>query len=125
MRAQSRCNATTKAGSPCGAPAVERGLCFFHAHPDRLSELGRQGGRANRRRENQEIPYVAVKNVGDVTTLLSETISQVRSGALDPRTSNAIGYLAAVLLKALQQGHLEARLQALEAVHEARNKKKG
>jgi hypothetical protein len=25
-------------------PAVQRGLCFFHANPDKLSELGRQGG---------------------------------------------------------------------------------
>jgi len=60
-----------------------------------------------------------------VTSLLSETINLVRSGALDPRTSNAVGYLAAVMLKALQQGDIEARLQALEAVHQARNKRKG
>jgi hypothetical protein len=60
-----------------------------------------------------------------VTALLSETINLVRSGRLDPRTSNAVGYLAAVMLKALQQGDIEARLQALEAVHQARNKRKG
>jgi hypothetical protein len=57
--------------------------------------------------------------------LLSETINQVRSGAIDPRTSNAVGYLAAVMLKALQQGEIEARLQALEALHKAKNNRKG
>lgn len=118
--------ATTKAGTPCGAPAVERGLCFFHAHPDRLKELGRLGGRANGRpRDNQEVPPIELRNVNDVTVLLAQTINQVRSGALDARTSNAVGYLAAVMLKAFQQGDLEARLQALEAVHKARNKQKG
>ena len=34
----------TKADDPCPAAAVERGLCFFHAHPEKLSELGRQDG---------------------------------------------------------------------------------
>jgi hypothetical protein len=33
---------------PCRAPAVERELCFFHAHPEKTAELGREGGRKNR-----------------------------------------------------------------------------
>ncbi len=45
---QAWCRARTKAGHPCQAPAVER-LCFFHAHPGKLAELGRQGGRKNGR----------------------------------------------------------------------------
>lgn len=54
--------------------------------------------------------------MNDVTGLLAQTINQVRSGGLVPRTGNAMGYLAGVLLKALQQGDIEARLQALEAI---------
>lgn len=120
-RQPSQCTATTKAGSPCKAPAVERGLCYFHAHPDRLRELGRQGGKANRRfPKDPDLPEVQLRSVNDVTALLAQTINQVRSGGLDPRTGNAVGYLAAVMLKALQQGDIEARLQALEAVHKTR-----
>jgi hypothetical protein len=30
------------------SPAVETALCFFHAHPEKLAEFGRQGGQKNR-----------------------------------------------------------------------------
>ena len=40
-----RCKAKTKSGKPCRAAATEGGLCFFHANPDKASELGRIGGR--------------------------------------------------------------------------------
>ena len=38
----------------------------------------------------------------------------VRKGQLDPRVSNAIGYLAGILLRALEQGPTEERLARLE-----------
>jgi amino acid transporter len=43
-----RCRAKTKSGKPCQAAATEGGLCFFHANPNKASELGRIGGRSNR-----------------------------------------------------------------------------
>src|SRR5580692_5249894 len=49
QRTREQCKARTKAGGPCQAPALEGGLCFCHAHPERLAELGRQGGQKNRR----------------------------------------------------------------------------
>jgi hypothetical protein len=57
-----------------------------------------------------------MRSVDDVTTLLAETINRVRGGRVDPRVANTVGYLAMALLKALQQGAIESRLQALEAV---------
>ena len=51
---------------------------------------------------------------GDVRDLLAETIQQVRTGAIDTRTANAVGYLASVLLRAVEGHDLEARLEALE-----------
>jgi hypothetical protein len=42
-------------------------------------------------------------------------INRLRRGQLDPRVANAMGYLASVLLKALDQ-RLEERLAHLEAV---------
>jgi len=56
-----------------------------------------------------------LNNVHDVSLLLGQSINQVRRGQLAPRVATAIGYLAGILLSALQQGPLEERLQRLEA----------
>jgi hypothetical protein len=47
--------------------------------------------------------------------LLADSINRLRRGQLDPRVANSMGYLASVLLKALDQ-RLEDRLAHLEAV---------
>jgi hypothetical protein len=107
----------TKAGGPCQAPALEGGLCFFHAHPEKLAALGRQGGQKNRRGkfEERDLPDRSLKNIGEVSELLEETINRVRQGPFDLRAANSIGFLAGILLKALDQ-RLEDRLAHLEAV---------
>ena len=89
---QERCKARTKAGGPCHAPAVEAGLCFCHAHPERLAELGRQGGQKNGRRslDERSIPDRPLKSMGDVGELLEETINRVRQGPFDIRAANAM-----------------------------------
>jgi hypothetical protein len=117
-RAQAHCEADTKAGHRCKAPVVEKGLCYFHAHPERLVELGRQGGRRNRRpRFNlEELATRSLKNVREVADLLEETINSVRQGKIDLRASNAIGFLSGILLKALEKGPVEERLNHLEAI---------
>ena len=46
--------------------------------------------------------------------LLSDTISQVRRGDIDPRVANAVGYLSGIALKAREQGELNDRLSRLE-----------
>ena len=117
QRSRKQCKAQTKAGGPCQAPAAERGLCFFHAHPERLAALGQQGGRQNRRWKVDEgdRPHSSLRNVDNVRDLLEETINRVRQGPFDLRAANAIGFLAGILLKALDQ-RLEKRLAHLEAV---------
>ena len=118
QRSQERCKARTKAGGPCQAPATEGGLCFCHAHPEKLAELGRQGGRKNRRWKPDEgnLPHRPLQSVGQVSELLEETINRVRQGPFDLRAANAIGFLAGILLKAIDSGRLEDRLAHLEAV---------
>ena len=51
-----------------------------------------------------------------MAVLLAATINQVRRGDLDPKVANTVGYLAGMLLKALDAGALEDRLLALERV---------
>ena len=45
---------------------------------------------------------------------LAESINAVRKGELDPRVANAVGYLAGIQLRALEQGPTEQRIAALE-----------
>jgi hypothetical protein len=67
-----------------------------------------------------DAPDVKVADCRDVVRLISETINQVRKGQLDPRVANAVGYLANVLIKAVDQGELEGRLAELESLVKAR-----
>jgi hypothetical protein len=87
QRSREHCKAQTKAGGPCQAPALEGGLCFCHAHPERLAELGRQGGQKNRRwKADQLLPQRPLKNIAEVSELLEETINRVRQGPFDFQT---------------------------------------
>lgn len=98
---------------------MEGGLCYFHANPDKASELGKRGGRAKGPKDTPSVfEYVArpLKSVDDVTKLLADTINDLRSGAIDSRLANTVGFLAGGMLKALQQGDMEGRLRAMEAV---------
>jgi hypothetical protein len=62
-----------------------------------------------------ETPDNPLGNTNDVSALLGESINQVRRGQLDPRVANALGYLTSVLLRALEQGSIEDRLNKIEA----------
>jgi hypothetical protein len=100
QRSRRRCQARTKAGAVCKAPAVERGLCFFHANPEKLAELGRQGGQKNRRWQDNpaELPLMPLKSIDDLIGLLEETINRIRRGPFDLRAANSIRFLAGIHL---------------------------
>jgi len=64
-RGGKHCKGRTKAGGACHAPVVEAGLCFFHANPEKLAELGRQGGQKNRRwpLDVGSLPHRSLKSI--------------------------------------------------------------
>jgi hypothetical protein len=113
-----RCQGVTKNDTPCTAWATEGGLCYFHANPDKASELGHRGGKGKRTADGLDlVGYVRpLRNADDVTKLLADTINNLCSGAMDTRIANTVGYLATAMLKAIQQADLEGRLRAVEAV---------
>jgi len=64
---------------------------------------------------SSDTPEQTLRSLKEVSSLLSESINQVRRGEIDPRIANAVGYLSAILLKALEQGEVEERLSKVEA----------
>jgi len=109
---QSHCRANARHGSI---------YCFFH-DPDSAAERDaarKNGGRERSRRAAVlpgDTPDKPLESAVDVTRLLAETINQVRRGEVDPRVSNAVGYLASILLKAKERDELEQRVRRLESV---------
>jgi hypothetical protein len=112
-----RCSAKNKSGKRCGAWAVTGATqCALHSDPERAAEMGsKHGRRLTFPPPTDALTHRPLKSIGEVSELLEETINRVRQGPFDLRAANSIGFLAGILLKALDQ-RLEERLKHLEAV---------
>ena len=115
------CRAKTKLGKRCKAAATERGLCAFHADPQRAAHLGQLGGRKNRRYpltvgvESLRVP----ETPKEVKNLLAEAMAGIYAGQLEPKVGSVMAYLGTSLLKAFEVIDLEERIGALEQAHKA------
>lgn len=114
-RKDHRCKGTTKAGKPCRAAATEGGLCYFHANPDKASELGRIGGRKNRHAAaDGNDPLPALETARDVKQFAARVMEEVYSEKLHPRIGSSLGPLISLQLRAIESTDLERRLAELE-----------
>jgi hypothetical protein len=115
-----KCKGAKPDGSCCTVAALPGSdFCFFHdpARAGERQEAQALGGRRHCMKTlNADAPDVKVEDCQDVRLLIAETINQVRKGAIDPRVANAVGYLANVFIKAVEQGDLESRLKEIEAI---------
>jgi len=115
-----RCAHAHPSGKSCGGFAVAGSrFCFAHdptqaAKRDAARRRGGQAGRVVTLAESS----IPVRSLGDVLALVEATINDVRAGRVDVRVANAVGYLANVAMKAIEQSDLEAHLEALESVLE-------
>lgn len=116
-----KCTYTKPDGSVCRANAAAGGaFCTFHDPENAAMQAAAkvEGGRARSRPRAvlpEGHPEMTVASARDVGRLLSDTINQVRTGKIDPRIANTVGYLASVLLRSVEVGELEERLASLEA----------
>jgi hypothetical protein len=120
METKKLCKANKSDGSRCEVAALtDSEFCFFH-DPSRAADRKAAqslGGHGNRIRTlDPGVPDVRIQNSEDTVSLLSETINQVRKGVIDPRVANAVGYLANIALRAVDQNELEARIRKLESL---------
>ena len=122
-----RCQQTKASGGRCAAYTLADSVfCFFHdpATAAARAAARRAGGQKHRAAVLPATsPDRPLGTVDDVVALLGETINHVRRGALDPKVGTAVGYLAGLLLKALEQGDLAARLAVVEAAVETRSRR--
>lgn len=110
----SRCQSLTKKGKPCRAAATEGGLCFFHANPKKAAELGRIGGRKNRRFRVTSDPLPDLDNVTAVRDVAERLIADVYAGKLNPRTASSLAPLLHLQLRAIEKTDFEKRLAKTE-----------
>jgi hypothetical protein len=81
-----RYKATAKSGRPCRAAATVGGLCFFHANPNKASELGRIGGRSNRHAAGENTdPLPTLDNALAVRDTVARLIADVYAGKIHPQ----------------------------------------
>ena len=121
-----RCQGKTKANSPCGMPPIQGGKFCFNHDPGRTAERERarlQGGAARgvqlRRRAAPGDPapvpaWWSLGSLGDAARGLAHVARETLSGRLDARTANATTGALSVLIGALREAELEARITALE-----------
>jgi len=78
-----RCTAQTKNGKPCGAAPTPTGLCFFHGNPNKASELGRIGGKRNRRpKEEHARPVLKLNGAASASDRLDSLYHKALSEKL-------------------------------------------
>ena len=110
-----RCEAKNKRGEPCRAAATETGYCYFHSKPDIASELGRRGGRMNRRAAmtgDRSLPMLA--GASGIRAAIEQTIDDLYKGTLSPRAAAALASLFSTLVRTLGPAELEEELKVLK-----------
>jgi hypothetical protein len=100
---ESRCKAVAKSGKPCRAAATAGGLCFFHANPNKASELGRIGGKSNRHATTGGAdPLPKLENAVAVSNALGQLFADVQAGKTSPKVATTLAQLLSLQLRAFE-----------------------
>jgi hypothetical protein len=90
-------------------------LCYFHANPNKASELGRIGGQSNRHVAGETAdPLPNLNNATAVRDTVARLIADVYAGKLHPRTAAGLAPLMHLQLRAIQITTLEERMARME-----------
>lgn len=118
------CKANTVAGDPCQARPMQ-GSDYCYLHDPAVSEDEKRDARSRGGKENQITvispqPPLKLKSARDAVVLLEETINGVRSGELDVKVANCLGFLTDKLLKAYEVAELSDKVEIMERFLEKR-----
>lgn len=113
-----KCKEVKDDGTACKAWAqAEKDYCLMH-DPEMEEEhklICQKGGQTPKRNFNP-LPVVKLDEPKDVVNLLADTINKVRTGEIDLRVANCIGYLSGHLTKAFEVTQLHQRVELIEKV---------
>jgi alkanesulfonate monooxygenase SsuD/methylene tetrahydromethanopterin reductase-like flavin-dependent oxidoreductase (luciferase family) len=125
-----KCQATNQDGTPCGAyPIADSQYCFHH-DPDRAAERRQSRRKGGYARHGRKIPApgasaaaqpIVLETMADVADLLQATINDALQLENSIRRARTVGYLAGLLLKALDIATLEERVTQVEHVLQSRD----
>ena len=114
-----QCQATTKAGQQCRAHALTgKKYCLAH-DPESKNQMKAYAQKGGQVKKKVQVHLASIEFQGDVKEvldLLADTINRVRSNHMPARTANTIGYLASVMIKALEISQLNERLIKVEKI---------
>ena len=115
MKTQNRCKGRTITGKNCRAAATSGGLCFFHANPNKASELGRIGGRKNRHVASADTePLPTIDSAIAVRDAVNQLFNDVYSGKVDPKIASGLASLLTLQLRAIGTADLERSVAELQ-----------
>lgn len=111
------CKALTNTGEACKAQAMQ-GEEFCYLHNPAVSEDEKHDARSRGGKENQivvktPLPPIKLTSPKDVISLLEETINAVRSGEMDVKIANCLGFLTDKLLKAYEISELSDKVEVM------------
>ena len=110
-----RCKGRTKTGKPCGARPTAGGLCFFHANPNKVAELGRIGGRSKRPMAGENAdPLPTPDTALAVRDTVARLVADIYAGKIPPRIAASLAALMNLQLRAIESTDFERRLAELE-----------
>ena len=103
-----------KSGKRCRAAATAGGLCFFHANPNKASELGRIGGRRNGHSAVVDSdPLPAVYTARAVQGTIARLLNDLLAGKIHPSVAGTMASLLNLQLRAIEATDHEVQIAKL------------
>ena len=110
-----RCIHKSKNGQPCKTWAQRnRRYCFFH-DPDKSQSRKEAQSRGGRLKPAMAREAIALKSAKDVAGFVGELINGIRLGTVNKTDAGILSTLSQTLLRAIELGELEERVEQLEA----------
>lgn len=100
----------------CKAEAIIGDVfCFWHSKNTKSKrEIALSEGGQSPKRNYGRDDEISISDTKDVLKLIEQTINDLRGNKTSTRIANAIGYLAGIALKTIEQGEIQKRLEVLE-----------
>jgi len=88
---------------------------YCYLHNPNISEqekktIQAKGGKNNTHSVKDSLPSIEIDDIKSVMYLLKDTINRVRSGEMDIKVANCIGFLSNHLMKAYELDQIENKL---------------